>query len=91
MKKMILKITALSLFAAAIVATPATVRAQDAVTNAPAALRPITVSVQSTNAPVKKHKKHDRSVFSGKLTRRGHERHDADGRRSARLKSLPKP
>jgi Domain of unknown function (DUF5666) len=66
MKKMTLKIVALSLFAAAMVATPITVRAQDAVTNPPAVLDQ--TSTQTTNAPVKKHKKHDRSMFSGKLT-----------------------
>jgi hypothetical protein len=63
---MTLKIIALSLFAAAMVATPATVRAQDAATNAPALMDQ--TSTQITNAPVKKHKKHDRTTFSGKLT-----------------------
>jgi hypothetical protein len=63
---MTLKIVALTLFAAALIATPATIRAQDAVTNAPAVGDQ--TSTQTTNAPVKKHKKHDRSTFSGKLT-----------------------
>jgi hypothetical protein len=63
---MTLKIVALSLFAAALIATPATIRAQDAVTNAPAVGDQ--TSTQTTNAPVKKHKKQDRSTFSGKLT-----------------------
>jgi hypothetical protein len=58
MKRTILKITALSLFAAAMVAAPTITRAQDA-TNAPAA--------SDQTAPVK-HKKHDHSVFSGKLS-----------------------
>jgi Domain of unknown function (DUF5666) len=40
MKRQILKITMLSLFAAAIVAAPALLRAQDAGTNAPAASTP---------------------------------------------------
>ena len=57
MKRTILKITALSLFAAAIVAAPAITRAQDA-TNAPASDQP---------APVK-HKKHDMTPFHGKLS-----------------------
>jgi hypothetical protein len=55
MKIHILTITALSIFAAAIVVTPVSAQAQDtASTNAPA-------------APVK-HKKHDHSVFNGKLS-----------------------
>ena len=55
MKKHILTITALSLFAAAIVALPVSAQAQDTTsTNVPA-------------APVK-HKKHDHSVFNGKLS-----------------------
>jgi hypothetical protein len=53
MKRAILKLTACALFAAAILAAPAISRAQDAT---------------STNAPVKAHKKHDHSVFSGKLS-----------------------
>jgi hypothetical protein len=59
MKKNVLKITALSLFAAALVAAPATVRAADS-TNAPAA---------GSEAPTK-HKKHQAEVlpFNGKLT-----------------------
>jgi hypothetical protein len=83
MKKLILKIIALSLFAAAIVATSA--RAQDATstnipavvdqtpvvqnTNPPAVIEPVPVQNTSapTNAPVKKHKKRDHSVFNGKL------------------------
>jgi hypothetical protein len=58
MKKTILKITAMSLFAAAIIAAPAAARAQDA-TNAPV------MSGQET--PVK-HKKHDTGPFHGKLS-----------------------
>lgn len=55
MKKTILTITTLSLFAAAMIALPAPAQAQDTTsTNAPA-------------APVK-HKKHDHSVFNGKLS-----------------------
>jgi hypothetical protein len=55
MKKHILTITALSLFAAAIVAMPVSAQAQDPTsTNAPA-------------APVK-HKKHDTVPFHGKLS-----------------------
>jgi hypothetical protein len=53
MKRAILKITALSLFAAAIVAAPTVTRAQDA-TNAPAMSG--------------KHKKHDVTPFHGKLS-----------------------
>ena len=52
MKKHILTITALSLFAAAIAAMPVSAQAQD---------------TTSTNAPAK-HKKHDHSVFNGKLS-----------------------
>ena len=63
---MTLRIIAVSLVAATIVATPATVRAQDAVTNAPAVSDQM--SVQTTNAPAKKHKKHDRSTVTDKLT-----------------------
>ena len=64
MKKTILKITAFILFAAAMVATSG--RAQDAMsTNAPAAADQ--TSVQNTNAPVKKHRKHEHPVFNGKL------------------------
>jgi hypothetical protein len=51
MKKTILTITALSLFAAAMIVLPMPAPAQDAA---------------STNAPVKP-KKHDHSVFNGKL------------------------
>jgi hypothetical protein len=58
MKRTILKITALSLFAAAMVAAPMVTRAQDA-TNTPA------MSGQET--PVK-HKKHDTVSFHGKLS-----------------------
>jgi Ni/Co efflux regulator RcnB len=66
MKKMMLKITALSLFAAAMVAASASVRAQDTMsTNAPVVADQ--TSIQSTNAPVK-HRKHDRLVFHGKLS-----------------------
>src|SRR5882757_3564624 len=56
MKKITLKITALSLFAAALMVAPATVCAQDP-TNAPA--------VSDT---VVKHKKHDTVPFRGKLS-----------------------
>jgi len=63
---MTLRIIAVSLVAATIVATPATVRAQDAVTNAPAVSDQM--SVQTTNAPAKMHKKHDRSTVTDKLT-----------------------
>jgi hypothetical protein len=60
MKRTILKITALSLFAAAIVAMPAVACAQDATaTNAPVA--------SDQPAPVK-HKKHDAIPFHGKLS-----------------------
>jgi len=63
MKSTILKTTTLSLFAAALVAAPAAVLAQDAAsTNAPAAPE------QKTEAPPVKHKKHDHSVFNGKLS-----------------------
>jgi len=62
MRKTILKITALNLLAAAIVAAPTLSRAQDAMsTNAPA------TPEQKSEAPVK-HKKHDHSVFNGKLS-----------------------
>jgi Cu/Ag efflux protein CusF len=64
MTRTILKITALSLFAAAIVAMPVIARAQDA-TNAPVAADQ--AFVQTTNAPVK-HKKHDITPFHGKLS-----------------------
>jgi negative regulator of sigma E activity len=60
MKKIILKITALSLFAAAVVAAPTPIRAQDGATNAPAA-------ASDQPAPAK-HKKHDHAAFNGKLT-----------------------
>jgi hypothetical protein len=68
MKKTILKITAVCVFAAALATLPASVHAQDAMsTNAPVAVDQ--TSAQTTNAPVKKHvKKHDRSMFNGKLT-----------------------
>lgn len=52
MKKNILTLTVLSLLAAAMVAMPVSAPAQDATT---------------TNAPAK-HKKHDHSVFNGKLS-----------------------
>jgi hypothetical protein len=67
MKKTILKITAVCVFAAALATLPTIVHAQDAIsTNAPAVVDQ--TSTQTTNAPVKKHKKHDRSVFNGTLT-----------------------
>jgi hypothetical protein len=64
MKKYILKITALSLFAAAVVITSASApaRAQDAMST-----NMSTTSEQTTNAPVKHHK-HDHLVFNGKLS-----------------------
>ena len=58
MKRTILKITALSLFAAAMVAAPTVTRAQDA-TNAPA--------MSGQENPVK-HKKHDTMPFHGKVS-----------------------
>jgi hypothetical protein len=59
MKKTVLKITALSLFAAALVVAPAVTRAQDA-TNAPTA---------TSEAPVKhKRSEHAAVPFNGKLT-----------------------
>ena len=58
MTRTILKITALSLFAAAIIAAPTLMQAQDA-TNVPAA--------SDQPAPVK-HKKHDITPFHGKLS-----------------------
>ena len=58
MKKNILKITACTLFAAAIIATPALSRAQDASTNAPAA------APDQTTPPPAKHK----LVFRGTLS-----------------------
>ncbi len=62
MKKLILKITALSLFAAAFVVASTSARAQDAMsTNMPVAPE------STTNAPAKHHK-HDHSVFNGKLS-----------------------
>jgi hypothetical protein len=76
MKKMILKIAALSLLAIALAAWPTTVWAQTSVStnvpvvnpppSTPAVLEP--APVENTNAPVKKHKKHDHSVFNGKLS-----------------------
>jgi hypothetical protein len=71
MKKTILKITAICAFATTLATLPASVHAQDAMpTNAPAVIdqTPDQIPVQTTNTPVKKHKKHDRSVFNGKLT-----------------------
>jgi hypothetical protein len=76
MKKMILKTAALSLLAVAVAAWPTTLRAQTSVSTnvpvvnapppTPAVLEP--APVETTNAPVKKHKKHDHSVFNGKLS-----------------------
>jgi hypothetical protein len=70
MKKIILKITTMCVFAAVLATVPSSVHAQDAMsTNAPAVVDQTQNSVQTTNAPVKKHiKKHDRSMFNGKLT-----------------------
>jgi hypothetical protein len=70
MKRNILKITASALFAAAMMAAPTLSRAQDATsTNAPAVVdqTPVPIPAQTTNAPVKKIRKHDRMVFNGKL------------------------
>ena len=73
MKKMILKTTMLSLFAAAIVAAPANVRAQANATNAPATVStappvstPAAVS-EPPAPPVHKAKKHDHAEFHGTL------------------------
>jgi hypothetical protein len=67
MKRTILKITTLNLLAAAFMAMPSLSRAQDAMsTNAPAVVDQ--ALVQTNNAPVIKHKKHDHSVFNGKLS-----------------------
>jgi hypothetical protein len=69
MKKIILKTTAVCVFATVLAALPSSVHAQDAMsTNAPAVVDQTQTSVQTTNAPVKKHKKHERSVLNGKLT-----------------------
>jgi hypothetical protein len=73
MKKIILKTTVLSLFAAAIVAAPASVRAQANATNAPAVVsEPPTASAPATASeppapPVHKAKKHDHAEFNGTL------------------------
>jgi hypothetical protein len=73
MKKIILKTTVSSLFAAAIVAAPASVRAQAAVTNAPATVSdPTAVSTPAVVTeppapPVHKAKKHDHAEFNGTL------------------------
>jgi hypothetical protein len=70
MKKIILKITALSLFAAAVGTASVSARGQDAMsTNAPAVMdqTPIQNTSAPTNAPVK-HRKHDHLVFHGKLS-----------------------
>jgi hypothetical protein len=70
MKRTILKITALNLLAAAIVAMPSLLHAQDTMsTNAPDAPAQ-TPDAMSTNAPAApvKHKKHDHLVFHGKLS-----------------------
>ena len=52
MKKTILKFTAISLFAATMVAAPLNLRAQET----------------TTNVPAHKHTQHDHSVFNGKLS-----------------------
>lgn len=63
MKSTILKTTTLSLIAAALIAAPAAVLAQDAApTNAPAA------SEHKSETPTKHNKKHDHSAFNGKLS-----------------------
>jgi hypothetical protein len=72
MKKIILKITAVCVFTAALATMLSNVHGQDAMsTNAPAVVdqTPDQTSIQTNNVPVKKHnKKHDRSMFNGKLT-----------------------
>jgi hypothetical protein len=60
MKRTILKTTACALVASVMFAAPLLSRAQDS--NSPA------MSDQTTNAPVKKSKKHDHLVFTGNLT-----------------------
>src|SRR5665213_2984456 len=61
MKKNILKSAVCSMVALAMIFMPAFLRAQDAMsTNAPA-------MSDQTNAPVKKHRKHDWLVFNGKV------------------------
>jgi len=62
MKKTILKISALNLFAAAIIALPAVSQAQE--TTAPSTP---SAPEQKSEAPAK-HKKHDHSVFNGKIS-----------------------
>jgi hypothetical protein len=73
MKKTIVKITALNLFAVAIVAAPASVRAQANATNAPAAVSaPAAISTPAVASeppapPTHKAKKHDHAEFNGTL------------------------
>jgi hypothetical protein len=62
MGKNIIKLLIVNLLAAATVVVPAPARAQDTNPVTPA------ISDQSTNAPVKKARKRDHSVFTGKLT-----------------------
>lgn len=62
MGKNIIKLHITAILIAASVVVPTLTRAQDTNTVAP------TVSDQSTNAPAKKVRKHDHSVFTGKLT-----------------------
>ena len=62
MGKNIIKSHITAILIAASVVVPTLTRAQDTNTAAPAS------SDQSTNAPVKKARKHDHSVFTGKLT-----------------------
>jgi len=67
MKMTMNKTIALGLLAGALLIQPATSGAQtSASTNAPAVTEP--TPIQTTNAPAKKHKKHDHSVFNGKLS-----------------------
>ncbi len=74
MKKHITKLTIVNLLAAAILAVPALCRAQDTTsTNAPAVAPATAPEVtpaapdQTTNAPVKKVRKHEHSVGTGKV------------------------
>jgi hypothetical protein len=62
MGKNTIKLLIVNLLAAATVVVPASARAQDTNPVTPA------ISDQSTNAPVKKARKRDHSVFTGKLT-----------------------
>jgi hypothetical protein len=71
MGKNIIKLHIAAILIAATVVVPQLSRAQDTTsTNAPAVAPAVTptVSDQTTNAPVKKARKRDHSVFNGKLT-----------------------